>query len=347
MGKTNPTDSVDYLLKGQIRHFPYQDYGGFFGVGDINGDKLDELLISANQQTMAAGVRYDSVNYLYVFDGNENFNPSVGTESQALSSFVDPPDSIADWFLREFSVDDINGDGIDDIVVGRSFYNYPHQTDVHYGNLSGIIDTIPSFSFIQDTNALQGFFSAGAITQSVGDFNMDGYDDFIISPAGYKLFCLQLGGPNVSNSNRYGQRGYSNAGDVFPRKSINLGDQTNDGVNDIAVLGGGYILLLYGQSVPTHIKDQLTPEKGFNLFQNYPNPFNPNTTIKYAIPEKEKVEMKVFDILGREVETLVNETKNPGYYEVNFNAGNLVSGVYICRLKAGGYIKTSKMILLK
>ncbi len=91
------------------------------------------------------------------------------------------------------------------------------------------------------------------------------------------------------------------------------------------------------------------------LFQNYPNPFNPATTIKYAIPPSVKtlgtksqpVELKVFDVLGREVTTLVNEIKQPGYYEVKFDAGNLSSGIYYYQLKVGGFVETKKMILMQ
>lgn len=73
----------------------------------------------------------------------------------------------------------------------------------------------------------------------------------------------------------------------------------------------------------------------------------PTTNIKYSIPKTVNVELKVFDILGREIKTLVKETKNPGYYEVKFNAGNYSSGVYFYRIKAGEYIKTGKMLLLR
>ena len=94
------------------------------------------------------------------------------------------------------------------------------------------------------------------------------------------------------------------------------------------------------------IRNKLIPTK-FYLYQNYPNPFNPVTTIKYAIPKTVNVELKVFDILGREIKTLVNEPMNAGYYEVQFNASNFASGVYFYRMKAGEYIKTSKMLLIK
>ncbi len=87
----------------------------------------------------------------------------------------------------------------------------------------------------------------------------------------------------------------------------------------------------------------------FYLEQNYPNPFNPTTKITFFIPSgaRNLVTIKVFDILGNEVSTLVNEQKEPGYYEVEFNAERLSSGVYFYRLQAGNFTQTKKMILMK
>ena len=85
----------------------------------------------------------------------------------------------------------------------------------------------------------------------------------------------------------------------------------------------------------------------YSLAQNYPNPFNPVTTIKYGIPERTFVQLKVYDILGREVLTLVNEEQDGGYYEFNFNASQLASGIYLYQLRAGSFVETKKMILLK
>ena len=87
--------------------------------------------------------------------------------------------------------------------------------------------------------------------------------------------------------------------------------------------------------------------QSFQLFQNYPNPFNPTTTIKYQIPEHNFVSIKVFDILGKEIETLVNEEKSKGTYEISWNADYLPSGIYFYQLKSGKYIETKKMLLLK
>ncbi len=85
----------------------------------------------------------------------------------------------------------------------------------------------------------------------------------------------------------------------------------------------------------------------FTLRQNYPNPFNPSTTISYRLPTQSNVMLKVYDVLGREVATLVNRVEQPGYKSVNFNANNLVSGVYYYRLQAGNLIDTKKLVLLR
>lgn len=85
----------------------------------------------------------------------------------------------------------------------------------------------------------------------------------------------------------------------------------------------------------------------YKIEQNYPNPFNPATTIKYQIPEQSYVTIKVYDILGNEVQTLVHDEKSAGSYEVTFDASAFSSGIYFYKLKAGNFFETKKMILLK
>jgi hypothetical protein len=88
------------------------------------------------------------------------------------------------------------------------------------------------------------------------------------------------------------------------------------------------------------------PEK-FELYQNYPNPFNPITKIKFSLPEDSYVEIKVYDVLGREIVTLLSENRKAGYHEITFDASNLPSGVYFYRIKAGKFADVKKMILMK
>jgi predicted lipoprotein with Yx(FWY)xxD motif len=110
--------------------------------------------------------------------------------------------------------------------------------------------------------------------------------------------------------------------------------------------------------VVTDVNEENISPLALNLEQNYPNPFNPSTKIRYQIPLSPPllkgegaaggfVTLKVYDILGNEVETLVNEYKPAGRYEVEFNRDNLVSGIYLCRMQAGNYISIKKMMLLK
>jgi hypothetical protein len=90
-----------------------------------------------------------------------------------------------------------------------------------------------------------------------------------------------------------------------------------------------------------------SPPTDYKLEQNFPNPFNPVTTIQYQLPVEVKVTLKVYDILGAEVTTLVNEIQQAGYKQVRFNASTLASGVYVYRLAAGNYISIKKMMVIK
>ncbi len=85
----------------------------------------------------------------------------------------------------------------------------------------------------------------------------------------------------------------------------------------------------------------------YELYQNYPNPFNPSTKISYKLAEAGFTSLKVYDVLGNEVVTLVNEEKTAGEYEIEFNGNGLTSGIYFYQLKAGSFIQTKKMVLVK
>ncbi|HSW55392.1 MAG TPA: T9SS type A sorting domain-containing protein, partial [Ignavibacteriaceae bacterium] len=93
--------------------------------------------------------------------------------------------------------------------------------------------------------------------------------------------------------------------------------------------------------------DGTTLPVAYSLEQNYPNPFNPSTTIRYQIPKEGMVTLKVYDILGAEVVTLVNEEKAAGKYVVNFDANRLASGVYLYKLQADEFVSVKKMVLVK
>jgi hypothetical protein len=124
------------------------------------------------------------------------------------------------------------------------------------------------------------------------------------------------------------------------------------GITGWGMLDNGFFLnyakvgdRVFGQYVG--INENKQSVTAYRLFQNYPNPFNPSTSIDYQIKQSGLVTIKVYDMLGNEVRTLVNEYKQAGSYSLNFNAGNLSSGVYLYRITAGGYTASRKMILVK
>jgi len=97
----------------------------------------------------------------------------------------------------------------------------------------------------------------------------------------------------------------------------------------------------------TSVDDDFTTISEYRLNQNYPNPFNPTTTISFTIPTTSNVSLKVFNILGKEVATIINETKNAGNYSVKFDAGSLSSGIYFYQLTTDNFTATKKFTLLK
>jgi hypothetical protein len=97
----------------------------------------------------------------------------------------------------------------------------------------------------------------------------------------------------------------------------------------------------------TAVNAERINEYSFNLYQNYPNPFNPQTTIRFSIPKRSFITIRVFDLLGREIAILVNEERSAGEHKIVFNGKNLPSGVYFCQLQSGEFKQTRKFILQK
>ena len=130
-------------------------------------------------------------------------------------------------------------------------------------------------------------------------------------------------------------------------------------VSGLTMLRQAVILLAYNNNLLTRDcsstlskqmafeEEIIIPVSDYTLFDNYPNPFNPSTKIMYTVPNNEFVTLKVYNTVGEEVMTLVNEVKQPGLYEVDFNAASLPSGVYMYRIIAGEFVQTKKMILMK
>ena len=104
--------------------------------------------------------------------------------------------------------------------------------------------------------------------------------------------------------------------------------------------------LFYTGDVVSSVDEEILPEN-FWIEQNYPNPFNPGTKIRYSLPQDGPVTLKIFNVLGKEVQTLLNEVQTEGEHLVEFSGSALSSGIYFYKLEAAGLIEVKKMILMK
>ena len=122
----------------------------------------------------------------------------------------------------------------------------------------------------------------------------------------------------------------------------------SDQQNELYVCCANGIVYRFNKSDLVGVNNNLNivPEN-FSLDQNYPNPFNPTTSIKYSVPELLKVKLSVFDITGKEINTLVNEKQSIGRHEIKFNAADLSSGIYFYELNTGSFREVKRMVLVK
>ena len=214
--------------------------------------------------------------------------------------------------------------------------------------------------YVYDTNTVKNKISHNSITSNI-------YSGIILDQGGN----TNLSSPVISNVNSSSVTGTSlpnSTIEVYTDSSHQgakfIGETTSDGFGNFQLVFNPEETLknitaiqidaegnTSGFSLPktvgiTNGKNSSLPNH-YELYQNYPNPFNPVTRINFSIPNTNYVTIKLYDILGKEVAILVNEEKPAGNYEINFDAGNLSSGVYFYRMKSGSYISTKKLVLLR
>ncbi len=201
----------------------------------------------------------------------------------------------------------------------------------------------------QDSFVYVGDISSGIMTSydyGLGfiNFGLGQYGVFSILPLKDSVYVgTQQDSPEAFKSDSYGIDWFEIGGGLV--SPLSLETLTNDDQN---IYGGSPEkgIWVRPRFDVVSVKEGTFPYK-YELSQNFPNPFNPTTKINYQIPELSFVSLKVYDILGNEITTLVNDEKPAGRYEADFNAKNLSSGIYFYRLQAGKFIHTFKMILLK
>ena len=317
-------------------------------------------------------------------DGMPDFAVSnFGISDPVLLFFNDPdhdysePDLVLDHgsddtILAGISVrtGDLNGNGIQDIVTksSRNIENPDNlNIKIYYGGSE--ISTTPDRK-ISIPEEVLGLGSLG--TLSVGSLEiLPGFFDQ------ERDAILHTGNPGFSEPNAWIFDGDEEAGDeplfklTGPNQDAGLGANNNiityDGRNAVGdFTGDGNIsvvltqqrdnndlatssrVYLYETHLPVYAEESGENLPGhFTLEQNYPNPFNPETVISFRLPERSDVTLEVYDLLGRRVATLVDDQFSAGTYQVNWDATEQASGVYIYRLESGGYAETRQMTLIK
>jgi hypothetical protein len=240
----------------------------------------------------------------------------------------------ASYGSSSISIDDFDGDGDNDIVTTGSS-----------SNEIVLLRNLGNYSFADEeivVREARGFV--------VMDYENDGDKDIVtmnerLETNGITVFLNDGFGNFTTRENCY----FPHA-NGFPW-SIIASDFDMDGRTDIAITStSDSLFILYnlgGGTVGIQNQQIIEIPTAFSLAQNFPNPFNPTTTIKFSIPEARIVSLKIYNILGEEVKTLVDEYKEIGNHTVRFEANNLASGIYFYSLQAGSFVETKKMILIK
>ncbi len=207
-----------------------------------------------------------------------------------------------------------------------------------------------------DNSGRHQFFPWMTIDQTNGNIYIVFYDRRNTAGAATDVYMAKSGdGGNSFDNFKISQSAFTPSQNIFFGDYINVAAYNKKVCPIWMRLDSGVLSVWAAPFSDTasvvNVEKEITLSYNFKLFSNYPNPFNPSTTIGYELAKPEKVNLSVYDILGRKVETLVDEYKQPGIYEVDFNASknrqSLVSGLYIYRLEAGGYTNSKTMILLK
>jgi hypothetical protein len=353
---------VDYLNR---REFPI-DFPVWFNQDDVALGKdavVEKALEWINTLTYAHNVAVDRY-YFPPGQGNVNITASLTNplhHSAVLSAIVtDSAGTLRDSVL--LYDDGMHGDGNAGDSLWGCKINVP--SDENMFNISIRTNDITDTTFRRLPNVASFTTEGPVVLDSISYLQGVVPGRHLIKPFVHNLGTVKTiikpsvrvicNDPWISSINSYFF--------ILPNITPNSSVATSNWINIIVIdsLFPGYFNLRVEVAVDgwtywvdstryiiTGIEDSEQLPSAFNLSQNYPNPFNPTTTINYSVPISSFVTIKVYDVLGREIETLVNEEKTAGNYSVLFNAGKLSSGVYFYQLKAGDYTSVKKMILLK
>jgi len=327
--------------------FAFNGAVSFNGLDTIAPFTYNDYIVKYNSSGIAQWVSFveditvQEFNIVTDNSGNAYLSGNLFESTQFGNFTANGPQWVYDFFVTK-----IDPDG-----------NYLWLNEIPPGNNTSGDGTIGNSNFLSCSN--DGFTFITGFYRGQIDFGngiilspIHGNDIFVISydPDGTVMWAKAAGGETYNNGCGIVT---DNNGSCYVSGVV-----SQNAVFDTISITGEYMNLFIAKLTfgnPVNVENQLTgfTPNVYSLMQNYPNPFNPTTKIKFTVPvtlsevEGSFVTLKVYDVLGNTVATLVNEVKPAGTYEVNFNANGLASGLYFYTLNAGEYSQTKKMILLK
>ena len=314
--------------------------GGWFGDPLNNGQDLTSLLgaiLRIDVDTVSA-----NLNYGIPID-NPFVGDSLGIRDEIYAYGLRNPWRFSfDGYNNMCWIADVGQDLYEEIDILESGGNYGWKImegDHCYSpatgcDTSGLIFPIYTYDHSIGESITGGFVYRGTLVPDI-------YGKYIFADFEYgDVWSLAYNGENSLELNTLG--------DLGPYSVTSFGIDQHDELYICSFDGKIY---KFSQALSTIEIDGIIPNKLF-LYQNYPNPFNPVTTLRYGIPENSLVNITIYDMLGRQVKTLVNQTQDAGYRSVIWNAKNdygqpVSGGIYLYQIQAGDYISTVKMVLLK
>lgn len=365
---TMPDVTIDFTTDANISASDNPGVGGAIEfVGDVNGDDIHDFAVGLPG--------YLNEGAVFVFFG-EGALPK--TSGQAAT--FDSPDVILrprmlagqtiSAFGNQIAGGDFDGDGFYDIAVtADNAFGSPAPPTIQVFKGGDMMDAIPDY-FPSATRNDLGREGTDIVSTTFGNTiqflpkeNDDMHQDLLFVPGGFSgwpdavifeggstpdsIPDIQLVNANRNSSFGFGNRAKASARDLNDDGFYDIA-LTNFSSNEDAFVSSRTYIFSPNSGIEVSNEEEIENVLEYRLSQNYPNPFNPTTNIEFSIPQASNVSLKVYDLLGREVATLLNNVRfGSGSQTVSFDASNLASGVYLYRLKAGAFIQTRKMTLIK
>ena len=324
MGYTNPTADIS---------------GGYYSNRGWSQPALVSYMESHDEERMMfKNLAYGNASGNYKI---KDLHTALNRVKLASAFFYTVPGPKMLWQFGELGYDLSNTayNRVDPMPIHWDYYSDAYRKDV-YKVISALtkLKTYPAFDAMLSSYDLGGLWKRLNITHSSMNVTVIGNFDVVTGS----------GNPNFPNTGKW----Y----DYFRGDSITVTNTTNP----ISLAPGEWHIYTTvklpapDQGIVDDVNDNSASQRvtGFDMSQNYPNPFNPSTLIKYQVMTNSNVVIKIYDVLGNEVKTLVNESKPSGSYSVTWNGDNnfgkkITSGVYFYRMEAGAFVKTMKLLLLK